>query len=45
MMKKSKILKIFKMIEKRSEMLELNWIMIIEAKIDQKSKLEYVEKI
>ena len=35
------------MIQKRSEMLEINQIMIIEAKIDQKSKLErvYVEKI
>ena len=42
MMKKSKNLKIFKMIQKLSEMLEINQIMIIEVKIDQKSELESV---
>ena len=42
MMKKSKNLKIFKMIRKLSEMLEMNQIMIIEVRIDQKSELESV---
>ena len=42
MMKKSKNLKIFKMIQKLSEMLEINQIMLIEVTIDQKSELESV---
>ena len=42
MMKKSKNLKIFKMIRKLSEMLEINQIMLIEVTIDQKSDLESV---
>ena len=42
MMKKWKNLKIFKMIRKLSEMLEMNQIMIIEVRIDQKSELESV---
>ena len=42
MVKKSKNLKIFKMIQKLSEMLEINQIMIIEVKTDQKSELESV---
>ena len=42
MMKKSKNLKIFKMIQKLSEMLEINQIMFIEVTIDQKSELESV---